>query len=82
MEVVLDRVTLGSPPRLLISLHQQEQRREVVTVPEREIPKLYVGRFVSVRDAEGVERRGCVEPIDELSAVVRYLDWNDDSGDS
>jgi hypothetical protein len=80
MEVVLDRFALGPPPCLLISLHQQGQRREVVTVPEREVHRLYLGRLVSVRDEEGAERRGCVESIDELSAVVRYLDWNVDCG--
>jgi hypothetical protein len=47
-----------------------------VVLLERELPKLYVGRLVSVRDQEGVERRGCIELIEERSAVVRYLEWD------
>jgi hypothetical protein len=47
-----------------------------VVVLKRELLKLYMGRLVSVRDEDGVERRGCVESIDEWGAVVRYLDWD------
>jgi hypothetical protein len=80
-EVAMDRKAPFSLPCLHVDRYKPRDRRARVAILECQLPKLYVGRLVIVRDEEGVERRGCVEVIDEWEAVVRYLDWDDDSSD-
>ena len=75
-EVEMDRKAPFPLPCLHVDRNKHRDRRVRAVIPEREVPKLYVGRLVSVRDEEGAERRGCIEFMDEWGAVVRYLDWD------
>lgn len=62
-------------PCLRIDRHERRDRRARFMLPESERYRLYVGRLVNVRDENGVERKGCIERLDNQRAAVRFLDW-------
>ncbi len=76
-EVKLDLLVPGQCPVLVLHHRGEDPRRAVVSIPNLERHKLYLGRLVDVEDHSGERRKASVEAVDGCFALVRYVDWND-----